>query len=292
MAKPAIPPGLHLLDRNEQPQSGSPSPRPSCGPADVQWSTLKPVTIRGAQICPRDRYPEATKPVCHFVGGVLSPLLANVLLHYSFDAWIHQWRTRHARGQSVVIRYADDAIVGAQYESDTQRVLDALRERLAKFGLALNEDKTRLIEFGRFAAQRRAQAGLRRPETFNFLGCTHYGGMTRSGKFMVKRKTQATRMARKLQELRAEPRRRWHAKVPEQHAWLSQVVRGHYRYYGVIFNARALSQVYRLVKRMWLKALQRRSQKSKMNWKQFDRVQSVFPLPRPMIHQAWHGAAG
>jgi len=225
-------------------------------------------------------------------GSGISPILANVFLHYSLDAWIHQWRTRHARGQIVVIRYADDVIAGAQYESDARKLLDALKERLAKFGLALNEDKTRLIEFGRFAAQRRAQAGLRRPETFNFLGFTHYCGSTRSGKFMVKRKTQATRMVRKLKELRAELRRRWHAKVPEQHAWLSQVLRGHYQYYGVIFNASALSQFYQLVKRMWFKALQRRSQKSGMNWKQFDRLQTVLPLPRPMIHQAWHGAAG
>ena len=225
-------------------------------------------------------------------GSGISPLLANVFLHYSFDAWISQWRRRHARGQMVVIRYADDAIAGAQYESDARKLLEALRERLAKFGLALNEHKTRLIEFGRFAAQRRTQAGLRRPETFNFLGFTHYCGTTRSGKFMVKRKTQATRMARKLTELRAQLRRRWHATVPEQHAWLSQVLRGHYRYYGLIFNGRSLNQFYQLVKRMWFKALQRRSQKSRINWTQFDRLQSNLPLPRPTIHQAWHGATG
>jgi len=190
------------------------------------------------------------------------------------------------------VRYADDVLVGAQYESDARKLLDALRERLAKFGLTLNEGKTRLIEFGRFAAQRRAQAGLRRPETFNFLGFTHYCGTTRSGKFMVKRKTQATRMVRKLKELRGEMRKRWHAKVPEQYAWLSQVLRGHYRYYGLIFNGRSLSQFYQLVKRMWFKALQRRSQKSRINWQQFDRLQSVLPLPRPMIHQPWHRAHG
>ena len=225
-------------------------------------------------------------------GSGISPLLANVFLHYSFDAWISQWRRRHARGQMVVIRYADDAIAGAQYESDARKLLEALRERLAKFGLALNENKTRLIEIGRFAAQRRTQAGLRRPETFNFLGFTHYCGTTRSGKFMVKRKTQATRLARKLTELRAQLRRRWHATVPEQHAWLSQVLRGHYRYYGLIFNGRSLNQFYQLVKRMWFKALQRRSQKSRINWTQFDRLQSNLPLPRPTIHQAWHGATG
>lgn len=224
-------------------------------------------------------------------GSGSSPLLANVFLHYAFDAWISQWRARHARGQIVVVRYADDAVIGAQYESDARKLLDALRERLAKFGLALNESKTRLIEFGRYAAERRERAGLRRPETFNFLGFTHYCGATRRGKFMVKRKTQVTRMVRKLKELQVEMRKRWHAKVPEQHAWLSQVLRGHYRYYGLIFNARSLNQFYQVVKRMWFKALKRRSQKSKMNWKKFERLLMVLPLPKPTIHQPWQGAA-
>ena len=192
----------------------------------------------------------------------------------------------------MVVRYADDSVIGAEHEDDARRLLVALRERLAKFGLALNEDKTRLIEFGRFAAQRRAQAGRRRPETFNFLGFTQYCGATRSGKFMVKRKTQATRMVRKLKELRGEMRKRWHVKVPEQHVWLSQVLRGHYRYYGLIFNHRSLNQFYELVKRMWFKALKRQSQKSKMNWTKFDRLQTVFPLPKPTIHQSWYGASG
>jgi RNA-directed DNA polymerase len=225
-------------------------------------------------------------------GSGISPLLANVFLHYSFDAWISRWRRRQAQGQIVVIRYADDAIVGAEHESDARKLLDALRERLAKFGLKLNENKTRLIEFGRFAARRREMAGLRRPETFNFLGFTHYCGATRSGKFIVKRRTQATRMVRKLKELRVEMRKRWHWKVPEQHAWLSQVLRGHYRYYGLIFNHRSMNQFYHLVKRMWFKALQRRSQKSKINWTKFDRLQTVFPLPRATIHQSWHGGSG
>jgi group II intron reverse transcriptase/maturase len=219
-------------------------------------------------------------------GSGISPLLANVFLHYSFDAWISRWRRRQAQGQIVVIRYADDAIVGAEHESDARKLLDALRERLAKVGLKLNENKTRLIEFGRFAARRREMAGLRRPETFNFLGFTHYCGATRSGKFIVKRRTQATRMVRKLKELRVEMRKRWHWKVPEQHAWLSQVLR------GLIFNHRSMNQFYHLVKRMWFKALQRRSQKSKINWTKFDRLQTVFPLPRATIHQSWHGGSG
>ena len=225
-------------------------------------------------------------------GSGISPLLANVFLHYVFDTWVHQWRRRHARGRIVVVRYADDGVIGAEYEGDARQLLEALRERLAGFGLALNEGKTRLIECGRFAARRREQAGLRRPETFNFLGFTHYCGTTRSGKFTVKRKTQATRMTRKLRELRAEMKHRWHARVTEQHQWLSQVLRGHYGYYGFIFNYPAMHRFYELVKRMWFKALQRRSQKSRLSWKKFDRLQAVFPLPRPTIQQSWYRATG
>ena len=221
-------------------------------------------------------------------GSGISPILANVFLHYCFDAWIHQWRQRHARGQVVVVRYADDAVIGAEYEEDARRLLEALKERLAKFGLALNESKTRLIEFGRFAAERRARAGLRRPETFNFLGFTHYCGQARSGRFTVKRKTQATRMTRKLKELRAEMRKRWHIPVPEQYHWLRQVLRGHDGYYGVIFNGRSLSQFHWLVQRMWFKAIQRRGRKKGLNWKQFAELLTVYPLPTPTIHQSWY----
>jgi hypothetical protein len=225
-------------------------------------------------------------------GSGISPLLSNVFLHDCFDAWIHQWRMRHARGPIVVIRYADDAVVGAQYESDARRLLDALRERLAKFKLSLNENKTRLIVFGRYAAQERYKAGLRRPEAFNCLGFTHYCGTTRNGRFTVKRKTQATRMVRKLKELRVEMRKRWHAKVPERSIWLGQVLHGHYRSYGLIFNYRSIHQFIELVQRMWFKALKRQSQKSKMNWNKFHRLLAVFPLPKPTIHASWHGAAG
>jgi group II intron reverse transcriptase/maturase len=225
-------------------------------------------------------------------GSGISPLLANVFLHYVFDAWVNQWRKRHARGQIVVVRYADDAVIGAQYEDDARKLLEALKGRLAKFGLALNESKTRLIEFGRFATANRVKAGLGRPETFNFLGFTHYCGWTRSGKFVVKRKTQATRMVRKLKDLRVEMRKRWHVPVPEQYAWLCRVLRGHYDYYGVIFNARALRQFYRLVMRIWLKAMKRRDRKNKVSWQQFKRLLVIYPLPKPTIHQPWHGTAG
>jgi len=225
-------------------------------------------------------------------GSGISPLLANVFLHYCLDAWIHQWRQRHARGQIVVVRFADDAVIGAEYESDVRRLLEALKQRLAEFGLALNESKTRLIEFGRFAPRDRARAGLRRPETFSFLGFTHYCGQTRNGTFTVKRQTQATRMTRKLKELRVEMDKRMHTEVSKQHAWLSQVLRGHNRYYGLIHNGHALSRFHDLATRLWFQTLRRRSRKSRLNWDKFHRLLADHPLPQPTIHQSWHRAAG
>jgi group II intron reverse transcriptase/maturase len=224
-------------------------------------------------------------------GSGISPLLANVFLHYVFDLWIHQWRRRQARGQVVVCRYADDMVLGFQYEDDARGLLAALEERLGHFGLALHEGKTRLIEFGRFAARQREAAGLRRPETFDFLGFTHYCGKTRKGRFMVKRKTQAKRMTRKLTAIRQEMKARLHRPVKVQHQWLCQVLRGHYGYYGVIFNHRSLHAFYEGVKCSWFKALRRRSQKSRMNWQRFAQLLAVYPLPKPVIHQSWHSVA-
>jgi RNA-directed DNA polymerase len=222
-------------------------------------------------------------------GSGISPLLANVVLHYVFDQWVHQWRRKRARGQVIVCRYADDIVIGAENEDDAAKLLEALRERLAMCGLALNEDKTRVIEFGRTAARRRAQAGRSRLRTFNFLGFTHYMGRTRSGKFVVKRKTQATRMTRKLKELRVEMRRRWHVPIGDQHRWLCQVLRGHYQYYGVIFNSRSLNRFLYLVERIWYKAMKRRTRKNRLNWRRFHELLRVYPLPQPRIHQPWYG---
>jgi RNA-directed DNA polymerase len=148
-------------------------------------------------------------------GAGISPLLANVVLHYIFDLWIDQWRKKRARGQIIVCRYADDIVIGAESEEEARQLLEALKERLAEFGLKLNEEKTQVIEFGRQAARRRAQAGRSRLGTFNFLGFTHYWGRTKKGKIVVKRKTQASRMTRKLKELRAEMRKRWHVPIGE-----------------------------------------------------------------------------
>lgn len=224
-------------------------------------------------------------------GSGISPLLANVVLHYVFDAWVHQWRQRHARGQVIVCRYADDIVIGAEHEAEARRLLADLRERLAKFGLTLNEDKTRLIEFGRTAARRRAQVGQSRLRTFNFLGFTHYWGRTKKGKFVVKRKTEAARMTRKLSELRVELRKRWHVPIGDQYRWLCQVLRGHYQYYGVIFNGPSLSRFLYLVQRLWFKAMKRRNRKHRLTWQTYNDLLRVYPLPPPRIHQPWYGVA-
>ena len=220
-------------------------------------------------------------------GSGISPILANVFLHYVVDLWVHQWRRRRAAGQVIVCRYADDMVLGCQFEADGKQLLADLKDRLEQFGLSLHEGKTRLIEFGRSAARNRAAAGRRRPETFDFLGFTHYCGKTRTNRFTVKRKTQAKRLVRKLKAIRDEMQRRMHAPVREQHRWLRQVLNGHYQYFGVIFNYRSLRVFKECVVRYWRKALGKRSQKGRMNWTTYRQLLTAFPLPEPAIHQAW-----
>jgi group II intron reverse transcriptase/maturase len=174
-------------------------------------------------------------------GGSISPLLANVYLHYVFDLWVQRWRRTQARGDMVVVRYADDVIVGFEHRVEAERFLAELRERLAKFSLELHPEKTRLLEFGPFAAERRRRAGLGKPETFDFLGFTHIGGKKRNGRFTVVRQTIRQRVQAKLSEVKAELRRRLHAPIPEVGRWLRSVVEGHLRYYGVPMNRPALS---------------------------------------------------
>jgi group II intron reverse transcriptase/maturase len=222
-------------------------------------------------------------------GSGISPILANVFLHYAVDLWVHRWRRRSAAGQVIICRYADDLVIGCQHEAEARQLLVALKDRLAQFGLSLHEGKTRLIEFGRFAPARRAAAGQRRPATFDFLGFTHYCGRTRSGRFVVKRKTQAKRMVRKLKAVRQDMLHRMHAPVREQHRWLGQILRGHYRYYGVIFNYRALRVFKDCVVRLWRKVLGKRSQKGRVSWASYTSILTAFPLPEPALHQAWHG---
>ena len=184
-------------------------------------------------------------------GGSISPLLANVYLHYAFDLWVQWWRRTQAHGDVIVVRYADDFIVGFQHRTEAEQVLAALRQRFAKFGLELHPDKTRLIEFGQWAAHNRRKRGLGKPETFDFLGFTHICGTKRSnGRFTVLRQTMRKRLTAKLAEVKAELRRRMHDPVPDVGRWLRSVVRGHLQYYGVPMNGPALGtfrfQVVRL----------------------------------------------
>jgi len=196
-------------------------------------------------------------------------LLANVFLHYVLDLWVHHhWRKRKARGRVIVVRYADNFVMGFQYADDARRMLHDLGERMTKFGLKLHEEKTRLIEFGRLPTLDHARRGERRPETFAFLGFTHYCGRTRDGRFVVKRKTQSKRLTVKLKALRVEARRRMHAPVSEQHYWLCQVLRGHYAYYGLSSNFRCLKSFLQQVRYIWFRALRRRSQR-RMTWDAF-----------------------
>jgi len=223
-------------------------------------------------------------------GAGISPLLSNIFLHYAFDLWSHAWRSQQARGRVIVVRYADDFVMGFEHESDARKMLADLKERLAKFQLTLHEGKTRLIMFGRFAVERRKERGLDRPETFDFLGLTHFCGETRNGRFIVKRKTQRKRMIRKLKQLRLEMRRRMHTPVKDQWQWLCAVLRGHYAYYGLAGNSRSMRRFYREVVAQWQRVLHRRSQKAKMFGPRFFKLLLRLPLPRPIITDPYRGA--
>jgi group II intron reverse transcriptase/maturase len=219
-------------------------------------------------------------------GASVSTLLANVYLHYVFDLWVHQWRRRHARGEVIVTRYADDFVVGFQHRDDAERFWAALRGRFAKFGLGLNEDKTRLIEFGRFAAQSRAARGLGKPETFEFLGFTHISAKSQAGWFKLQRITSKKRMRAKLREVKAELMRRRHLPIAEQGRWLESVVRGHSAYYAVPDNGQAITAFRNAVTRHWRRALSRRGQRSRVNWQRMRRIANHW-LPTPRILHPW-----
>ena len=219
-------------------------------------------------------------------GMVISPLLANVYLHYVFDLWAERWRRREATGDMIIVRYADDLVVGFEYEADARRFWEALRVRFEEFALSLHPDKTRLIEFGRHAAARRARRGLGKPETFNFLGFTFISGRSRKGKFLLKRRTRRDRLRGKLKEVKEELRRRMHQPIPEQGAWLAQVVRGFFAYHAVPTNGAALGAFRHHVKRLWLHALRRRSQKDRFSWQRMKRLADDW-LPQPRILHPW-----
>jgi RNA-directed DNA polymerase len=219
-------------------------------------------------------------------GAVVSPLLANVYLHYVFDLWAGQWRKRYAQGSMIIVRYADDIVCGFEHEPEAKQFMEELRERLKQFALSLHPDKTRLIEFGRHAAKRRAQRGLGKPETFNFLGFTHICGQSRSGCFQLKRKTRRDRMRMALRTLKGELWRRMHQSLAEQGAWLGQVVRGYFAYHAVPTNAERLSAFRHDVVSLWRRALRRRSQKDGMTWRRIEQLSAKF-LPVPRIVHPW-----
>ena len=215
-------------------------------------------------------------------GASVSPLLANVYLHHVLDLWVDWWRRHHARGEVIIVRFADDFICGFQHRADAQRFLVDLRQRMAKFGLELHPDKTRLIEFGRFAVGNRASRGLGKPETFDFLGFTHICGTTSNGWFKLKRVTIAKRMRAALVRIRDELKRRMHQPIPALGRWLASVVRGHMAYYAVPGNAQAVGAFRKQVTRLWLKTLRRRSQRTTITWARMSRLETRW-LPKVRI---------
>ena len=215
-------------------------------------------------------------------GGLISPVLANIYLHYAFDLWAHQWRKQQARGEVILVRYADDFVVGFEHRYEAERFRDNLTERMQKFNLELHGEKTRLIEFGRYAETNRARRGLGKPETFNFLGFTHICSWDRHGRFCVLRQTMTKRMGAKLKAIQIELKKRMHQPIPEQGQWLLLVLRGHYQYYGVPRNYEALRTFRYHLTLLWKRALERRSQRSEILWERMNRLASKY-LPNPRI---------
>jgi len=222
-------------------------------------------------------------------GATVSPLMANIYLHYVLDLWVQQWRKRSARGDVVITRWADDFIVGFQHQDDAERFRRELQERMKQFSLELHPDKTRLIEFGRYAAERRERRADGKPETFNFLGFTHICGKTRAGQYQLERRTIRKRMRVKLQEVKVELRRRWHLSIRDQGKWLGSVVRGFFAYHAVPTNYRALQAFRREVERHWLRALRRRGQRDRTRWKRLRQLSKRW-LPRERIQHPWPDA--
>ena len=215
-------------------------------------------------------------------GGSASPLLANIYLHYVFDLWANSWRKRKESGDVVMIRYADDIVLGFQYQHELKRFLKELEKRFEKFNLKLHPRKTHSIEFGRYAAERRKERGKGKPETFDFLGFTHICSRSRMGKFTVLRKTSVKKMRNKLQELKRTLREKMHWSIPDVGKWLKSVIIGHCRYYGVPWNGKSLTTFRSVLTRMWYKTLRRRSQKSRITWKRMNRLAKIW-LPIPFI---------
>ena len=219
-------------------------------------------------------------------GAVISPLLANIYLHYAFDLWADHWRKHYAKGQVIVVRYADDIVMGFQHERDAKRFMDEMRQRLEKFELSLHPEKTRLIEFGRYAAKDRKARGLGKPETFNFLGFTHICSRSRRGVFQLKRQTRRDRMRARLRAIKEELRRRMHEPIPLQGKWLGQVVRGYFAYHAVPTNSRCLGAFRHYVVDLWRRTLVQRSQRDRTTWNRMAKLAAEF-LPLPRILHPW-----
>jgi group II intron reverse transcriptase/maturase len=217
-------------------------------------------------------------------GGSASPLLANIYLHYVFDLWVQAWRKKRAQGEVIVVRFADDIVVGFQYQAEAERFWKELKERMEKFQLELHPEKTRLLEFGRDAAENRKKLGLGRPETFDFLGFTHICGKTKAGRFAVLRQTIRKRLQAKLQEVKTELRKRMHDPIPEVGAWLKAVVGGHIRYYGVPGNRYALAHFRYSVGKLWHHVLRRRSQRGRVPWERMKRLINRWLPPARIYH--------
>jgi RNA-directed DNA polymerase len=219
-------------------------------------------------------------------GSVASPLLANVYLHYAFDLWAKRWRRREATGDMIIVRYADDIVIGFEHESDARRFWDAMRERLQEFSLSLHPEKTRLIEFGRFAAANRRRRGLGKPDSFKFLGFTFICGKSLRGNFLLKRRSRRDRMKAKIKEVAGELRRRMHQSIPEQGTWLKQVITGYFAYHAVPTNWDALGAFRDEITKRWQWTLQRRSQKGSRTWEQMKKLADDW-LPKPRILHPW-----
>jgi RNA-directed DNA polymerase len=219
-------------------------------------------------------------------GAVISPLLANVYLHYAFDLWAEQWRRREASGDMIIVRYADDIVLGFEHEADGRRFWEAMSARLGTFELQLHPDKTRLIEFGRHAAANRERRELGKPETFDFLGFTFICGKSRRGDFLVKRKSRRTRVRARLQAIKDELRRRRHHTIDEQGRWLKQVVTGFFAYHAVPTNSRTLAAVRRQVADLWRRSLRRRSSRDRTTWARIEKITDDW-LPRPRVLHPW-----
>jgi group II intron reverse transcriptase/maturase len=221
-------------------------------------------------------------------GAVISPILANLYLHYVLDVWVEAWRNKLAQGDVIIVRYADDAVLGFEHRAEAEKFLEQLRERLAKFGLELHPDKTRLIEFGRFAADNRSKRGEGKPETFDFLGFTHICGRAhKTGRFTVHRRTMAKRMRTKLKQMGTNLRKRMHQRTAVMAQWLGQVVRGYFQYHAVPGNLTRMVSFRREVLRRWFRTPRRRSQRQRLSWERFTArlapllptVQVLHPYP-------------